>query len=224
MGYFPFFENIGDKSVAVIGGGRVAYRKVRILSDNGAVITVTAPSVCDEIYELAAQQGNIRINVKPFSEDDLNNAFAVISATSDNRVNSQIFELCREKNIPVNTVDDPEKCTFFFPALVHKRNISVGICSSGTAPAFSAYLRRKIDELIDEKMLFCADITAELRPLIKKKFSSEEQRKNAVYAVIDYIDREKDIPDRSQIYKLIEEMENEDKNRHEKKQAGSCAD
>ncbi|MGN0587791.1 MAG: bifunctional precorrin-2 dehydrogenase/sirohydrochlorin ferrochelatase [Oscillospiraceae bacterium] len=207
MGYFPFFEDIKDKKIAVIGGGKVACRKVRILAEHGAAITVTAPRVCEEIYGLAAQYGSIKINVKPFSEDDLEGASAVISATSDNKVNLHIYQLCREKNIPVNTVDDPEKCTFIFPALVHKGNISVGISSSGTAPAFSAYLRRKIEELIDDKMLFCAEITAEIRPLVKEKFSSEEQRRNAVYAVINYIDAAEKIPDKSEIYKLLEDME-----------------
>ncbi|MDD6992177.1 MAG: bifunctional precorrin-2 dehydrogenase/sirohydrochlorin ferrochelatase [Oscillospiraceae bacterium] len=207
MGYFPFFKDIKDKLIAVIGGGKVACRKVRILAAHGAMITVTAPDVCDEIYKLAAKCDNIKINVKPFSDDDLDDVFAVISATSDNGVNLHIYELCREKNIPVNTVDDPEKCTFIFPALVHKGNISVGISSSGTAPAFSAYLRRKIGELIDDKMLFCAEMTAEIRPLVKEKFSSEEQRRNAVYAVINYIDGAEKIPDRSEIYKLLEDIE-----------------
>lgn len=206
MGYFPFYMDIDNKHIAVIGGGKVAYRKVRILADNGAGITVTAPYVCDEIYELAAQHHNIRIKEKNFSEDDLADAYAVISATSDNRVNSEIFTLCREKKIPVNTVDDPEKCTFIFPAYVHKGNISVGVSTSGTAPAFSAYLRRKIDELIDEKMLFCAEITAELRPLIKERFPSEEQRKNAMYTIIDYIDKAEVIPDKAELYRLFEEI------------------
>ncbi|MBQ5331807.1 MAG: hypothetical protein J6K92_00900 [Oscillospiraceae bacterium] len=107
----------------------------------------------------------------------------------------------------MNTVDDPEKCTFIFPALVHKGNISVGISTSGTAPAFSAYLRRKIEELIDEKMLFCAEITADIRPLVKEKFFSEEQRRNAMYTVISYIDEAEKIPDRSEIYELLEEIE-----------------
>ncbi|MCI7767125.1 MAG: bifunctional precorrin-2 dehydrogenase/sirohydrochlorin ferrochelatase [Oscillospiraceae bacterium] len=207
MGYFPFFEDIRDKRIAVIGGGKVACRKVRILAEHGAVITVTAPDVCDEIYELAAQCDNIKINMKPFSEDVLNDASAVISATSDNQVNLHIYELCVKNKIPVNVVDDPEKCTFIFPALVHKGNISVGISSAGTAPAFSAYLRRKIEELIDDKMLFCAEMTAEIRPLVKEKFPSEEQRRNAVYAVIGYIDKAEKIPDRSEIYKLLEDMD-----------------
>ena len=199
---------------AVIGGGKVACRKVRILAEYGAVLTVTAPEVCDEIYELSEAYDSITINVKPFSEDDIEDVSAVISATSDNEVNRRIYELCTKKNIPVNTVDDPEKCTFIFPALVRKGNISAGVCSSGTAPAFSAYLRRRIEELIDEKMLFCADITAEIRPLVKERFLTEKRRRDVMYAVIDYIDKAEAIPDRSEIYRLLEELEHEDKNRN----------
>ena len=207
MGYFPFFEDIRDKRIAVIGGGKVACRKVRILAEHGAVITVTAPDVCDEIYELAAQCDRIKINMKPFSDDDLTDSYAVISAASDKTVNLHIYELCVKNNIPVNTVDDPEKCTFIFPALIHKENISVGISSSGTAPAFSAYLRRKIGKLIDDKMLFCAEMTAEIRPFVKEKFPTEEQRRNVMYAVISYIDEAKGIPDRSEIYKFLADID-----------------
>ncbi|MGN0696659.1 MAG: bifunctional precorrin-2 dehydrogenase/sirohydrochlorin ferrochelatase [Oscillospiraceae bacterium] len=214
MGYFPFFADINNMRTAVIGGGKVAFRKVRILAEYGADITVTAPEVCDEIYELSERCGGITINVKPFSEMDIEGVSAVISATSDNEVNRHIYELCVKKNIPVNTVDDPEKCTFIFPALISKDNISVGISSSGTAPAFSAYLRRRIEELIDDKMLFCADITAEIRPLVKERFSSEKRRREVMYAVIDYIDKAEMIPDTSEIYKLLEDLEHEDKNRN----------
>lgn len=214
MGYFPFFEDINNKKIAVIGGGKVAYRKVRILSEYGAVITVTAPVICDEIYVLAEEWGNIVIREKAFSDEDIYGACAVIAATSDNAVNQRIYELCTEKNIPVNTVDDPEKCTFIFPALVNKGNISVGICSSGTAPAFSAYLRRRIEELLDDKMLFCAEMTARIRPIVKEKFFTEEQRRKVMYAVIEYIDSSEKIPEKSEIYRLIEDMEHEDKNRN----------
>lgn len=214
MGYFPFFEDINNKKTAVIGGGKVAYRKIRILSEYGAVITVTAPEICDEIYALAESCGNIVIREKAFSDEDTEGACAVIAATSDNAVNQRIYELCTEKNIPVNTVDDPEKCTFIFPALVNKGNISVGICSSGTAPAFSAYLRRRIEELLDDKMLFCAEMTARIRPIVKERFSSEEQRRKVMYAVIEYIDSSEKIPEKSEIYGLIEDMEHEDKNRN----------
>lgn len=213
MGYFPFFADINNKRIAVIGGGRVACRKVRILAEYGAMLTVTAPEVCDEIYELSDEYGTITINVKPFSEDDIKDVSAVISATSDREVNQHIYELCVKNKIPVNTVDDPDKCTFIFPALISKGNISIGISSSGTAPAFSAYLRRRIEELMDEKMLFCAEMTAELRPLVKERFSSEKRRKDVMYAVINYIDKAETIPDRSEIYRLLEDLEYEDKNR-----------
>ncbi|MCI9255158.1 MAG: NAD(P)-dependent oxidoreductase, partial [Lachnospiraceae bacterium] len=43
MGHFPFFMEIGGKKGMVVGGGRVAARKVEKLLPFGPVLTVIAP-------------------------------------------------------------------------------------------------------------------------------------------------------------------------------------
>lgn len=115
MAYFPFYIDIENKNILVVGGGTVALRKIEKLSHFKPSITVVSPKICREILKF-----NVKAVEREFDDNDLNGAFCVISATDNEQVNSHIFELCKEKNILVNTVDDKEKCGFIFPALVQK--------------------------------------------------------------------------------------------------------
>jgi len=122
MAYFPFYIDIKDKKILVVGGGKVALRKVEKLLQFEPKITVVAPFICDEIRKLG-----VSIIERKFIDSDIDNIFCAISATDDEVVNGHIFKLCSEKNILVNTVDDKDKCGFIFPALVNKNGITAGI-------------------------------------------------------------------------------------------------
>ena len=126
MAYFPFYIDIKDKKILVVGGGKVALRKVEKLLQFEPKITVVAPFICDEIRKLG-----VSIIERKFIDSDIDDIFCAISATDDEVVNGHIFKLCSEKNILVNTVDDKDKCGFIFPALVNKNGITAGITSSG---------------------------------------------------------------------------------------------
>ena len=109
MAYFPFYIDIENKKILVVGGGTVALRKIEKLMPFSPDITVVAPKICDEIKAL-----NVKIIDRKFCDSDLDGAFCVVSATDDESLNGRIFQLCNEKNILVNTVDDKEKCGFIF--------------------------------------------------------------------------------------------------------------
>jgi siroheme synthase-like protein len=173
MAFFPFFADISKAHCLVVGGGRVAARKVEKLVPFGVNITVVAPTVSDEI----SQYESVTVISREFSKEYLQSADFVISATDDEKISEEIFKLCAEKNIPVNTVDDPEKCTFFFPALVSREDVTIGISTSGKSPLFARFLREQAENLLTEKNLAALDILSQLRPIIKKKVSGEHNRK-----------------------------------------------
>ena len=52
MSYFPMFIDLGGRKCLVIGGGKVASRKIRVLKDFGADVFVVAPDIIDEIKEI----------------------------------------------------------------------------------------------------------------------------------------------------------------------------
>jgi len=201
MAYFPFFIDIEGRNILIVGGGNVALRKAEKLLPFGAEITVIAPEICTELEALS-----VTLLRRRFTDNDLYGAFAVIAATNDRVLNSHIYELSTQLGILVNTVDDPEHCGFYFPAIAHKSNVTIGISTDGTAPAFAGYIREKAEELLDEKTLAAGEILARYRPLIKRKFPTEVQRKNAADALLERCVSEDELPSDSEITELLESL------------------
>jgi len=149
MPYFPMFVNLEDKKVVVVGGGKIALRKVEKLLEFNARIHLIAPKVCEEICKLA-NEGKLKIYKRPFSPRDLKDAFMVVSATNSSKVNERIARLAKKKNIPCNVVDNPSLCTFVFPAVITRGDISIGISTSGKAPSLSKTLKHIIENAIPQ--------------------------------------------------------------------------
>lgn len=203
MAYFPFYIDIKDKKILVVGGGKVALRKVEKLLQFEPKITVVAPFICDEIRKLG-----VSIIERKFIDSDIDNIFCAISATDDEGVNGYIFKLCSEKNILVNTVDDKDKCGFIFPALVNKNGITAGITSSGKSPVYAKYIRERLENLLDGDN---ADITETLfryRKRIKSEIRNEADRK-IVFERLLALCLSKDEINDNLVSKLIEEANNE---------------
>ncbi len=202
MGYFPFYIDIEDKSCVVIGGGTVALRKIEKLLPFKPVITVIAPEICDEINNIS----DIKICKRKFEDKDIDNAFMVISATDDNSLNAYIFELCRMKNIMINTVDDKDKCGFIFPALVKRDNITVGISTSGKSPLYAKFLRERIENSLNDDSDEAVAVLSKYRMLIKSMIPDENNRKTAFERILKICtDNKKNIGD-EEILRIIEDL------------------
>ena len=180
MSYFPFFIDIKNKNCVVVGGGTVALRKIEKLIQFEPDITVIAPEISDYILCIEG----IRIIKRTFLDSDLDGAFFVITATNDEMLNEHIFRMCSEKNILVNTVDDKEKCSFIFPAIVKRENVTVAVSTSGKSPIYARYLRKQIENLLDDRTDEIIEILASVRSKIKREISTQENRKLAFERIL----------------------------------------
>ena len=176
MSYFPFFMDIGQKCCLVVGGGTVAFRKIEKLLPFGVEITVVSPSFCAEIE----QTEGIRRICRRFCAEDVEGMFFVIGATDCESVNAEIAAVCRAKNIPVNIVDDAEKCTFFFPALVKKGAFVAGFSTGGASPLAARYIREQVEDAIPTGFAAVIDLMAEVRGLVKQKFADSRKREQVL--------------------------------------------
>lgn len=181
MGYFPFFVDVENQNCLVVGGGVVALRKIEKLLPFNPNITVVSPKVHKEILSIE----NINIIKRKFDFNDLKEKSFVITATDDKTLNKEIYNSCEENNIPVNTVDDKDNCSFIFPALARNNGVTVAISTSGKSPLYAKYLRKKIENLIQDSESI-VDNLSKYREKIKNEISLEENRKVAFEKLLEY--------------------------------------
>lgn len=129
MAYFPMFVDMTERECLIVGGGNVAYRKVIVMLDFGAKVTVVAEDICDELRKLtiddiaredktgsytANKENNqtdsdaadrITFIKRRFERKDCDGMEMVIAATDDNALNHEIAEYCKANGIMVNAVD-----------------------------------------------------------------------------------------------------------------------
>ena len=203
MGYFPFYIDIKDKKCVIVGGGRVALRKIEKLIPFEPDITVIAPEINSEI-----ERFGVKLFRRKIQDSDFDGAFFAVSATDDEEVNCHVFELCSHRGILINTVDDMEKCGFIFPALVKRDNITISVSTSGKSPAYAAYLRGRIEDITGEDDEKIVETLWRFRPIIKKKISDPGKRKLIFERLADICVKNGGIPEDGFILDFIEEMNN----------------
>ena len=176
MGYFPFFLDLEGREGLVVGGGAVAARKVRKLLPCGPRLTVAAPEILPEIEALPG----LTLIRRAFEPSMLEGKFFVIAATDSREANREIAGLCRERGILVNAVDDKEACTFLFPALVRRGELTVGVSTAGASPSAAVWVKERVDGLLPEDFGALLDYLVSLRPAVRERIS--EERRSGAFA------------------------------------------
>ncbi len=141
MAYFPMFVNIENKKVYVIGGGKVAKRKVKVLKDFGADVTIVAKETRFKF--------DCNVIIDEYRHDHIKDAFMVVAATDDREVNKNISEYCKNKGIYVNVADSKDESTFIFGAVMIDDDNVIGVSTSGKDPSLAKEIRDNIGRAYD---------------------------------------------------------------------------
>ncbi|HOW57582.1 MAG TPA: bifunctional precorrin-2 dehydrogenase/sirohydrochlorin ferrochelatase [Smithellaceae bacterium] len=166
MKYYPVFWNIQNKKCVVVGGGEVAARKVRRLLACGARVLVVSPQLTPELAALIADNSLEHVALEYHSRY-LTGAVLVIGATDDENINDAVSRDARAGCIPVNIVDDPQKCDFILPSLVERGDLTIAIGTGGQSPALSRHLREELEGIYGEEYEVLLRILGKLRPRMK---------------------------------------------------------
>lgn len=186
MAYFPMFVDLTDANCLIVGGGDVALRKVNVLLDFGAKVHLVAKEISMEIAALSQETDHLLLEQREFTPLDLQGRALVVAATSDEELNASISMMCKEGNIPVNIVDDKEKCSFIFPSYIKEQNLVGAFSSGGNSPALTQYLRNKEKEVLTPRLGELNEMLGRWRQPIVELFPLEESRKSAFEQLIDY--------------------------------------
>jgi len=168
----------------VVGGGKVALRKVKGLAEAGATVTVISPEVIPELQAMAAAN-HIELLTRAYQTGDLRNAYLVIAATDNPAVNQAIWEEANQHRCLVNVVDDPHHSNFILPAVVRRGDFTIAISTGGSSPALAKKLKEQFDHSIEPEYADFVAILAELRPDLIHHYAAVDDRLQAALDLID---------------------------------------
>lgn len=181
MNYYPVYLDLRARLCIVIGGGRVAERKVRGLLACGALVRVVSPELGVGLRELLDQEKHLSWIKRQYREGDLDGAFLVIAATDDSEVQQLIYAEAEDRRIPVNVADVPALCSFILPATVRRGGLALAISTGGKCPALAKQLRLDLEKRFGPEYKILVDILGALRPEVLACGQGEEDRE-AVFA------------------------------------------
>lgn len=144
--FFPIFLNVEGRRCVVVGAGKIAAGKIKGLLRYGAKVVVVAPPGAERTVKRLARSGKVKWHPRVFSPQDVKGAFLVIAATNSSEVNGDVFDACRARRILCNSVDDPEHCDFFYPAVVRRGPLQIAISTNGYSPALASRLRKDLEK------------------------------------------------------------------------------
>lgn len=147
--FFPMFVDLSDKKIVVVGGGTIAARRIKTLLMFTRNIAVVAPQVAPEVMEMG-KAGQIELNVRPVKRSDFSQAYMVIAATNDRKLNDDIYRVCKEEGIYVNVASDRDKCDFYFPGIFMQDEVVVGITASGLNHKKAKRVREEIQRVLEQ--------------------------------------------------------------------------
>ena len=189
MAYFPMFVDMTERECLIVGGGNVAYRKVMVMLDFGAKVTVVAEDICDELRKLtiddtANKENRITFIKRRFERKDCDGMEMVIAATDDNALNHEIAEYCKAKGIMVNAVDQKADCSFIFPSYIKEKNLVAAFSSAGNSPVLTQYLKGKEQEILTPFLGELNEYMGQIREKVIAEYDTEAERKRVFKEIL----------------------------------------
>ncbi len=177
MQHLPLFADLTNRAVLVVGGGTVAERRVTLLLDAKAAVTVLAPELSPQLAELTAD-GAITHAARAYAADSLDPFWLVVAATDDKAVNAAVAAAARAAKRFCNVVDDPALCTFIMPAIVDRSPVTIAIGSSGLSPVLARWIKGVIETLLPARLGALAELAGRWRTRVRERVADTTERRH----------------------------------------------
>ena len=140
--YYPVYLDLTGRRAVVVGGGKVAERKILSLLSAGAKVVVISPELTSRLEE-ERQKETLTHIARVYRRGDIKDAFLVVAATDSPEVNKQV---AAHAPALVNVVDVPSQCNFIAPSVVKRGPLQLAISTGGVSPAFARTVRMELED------------------------------------------------------------------------------
>jgi precorrin-6A/cobalt-precorrin-6A reductase len=148
--YFPMYVNLRGKRVLIVGGGKIAARRIETLLKFDCDITVVSPEADAAVLEHCNSK-RLTLRARRYNARDLESADMVLAATNDREVNRRVGLEANALGIPVSVADAREECAFYFPAIVEHDGMVIGLSSQGQSHHGVSALAKKLRWILNHE-------------------------------------------------------------------------
>jgi len=184
MNYLPIFYEIKNKACTVIGAGGIAARKADLLTMAGANVTVISPELGAEMTRFH-EADKISWIDRSFEKGDLDDAYLVIAATSDKKVNEQVAAQAEQLKIPCNVVDNPDLCSFIMPSIINRDPVQIAVSTGGASPVLARLIRTNLESCTPSAYGKLASLVDKYRNDVKQTFPKVEERRKFWESILE---------------------------------------
>lgn len=146
--FYPIMLRLDGKKVVVVGGGKVAERKVRGLLEAEADLTVISPEMTASLQTLA-DEGKIVWLPRSFSKEDIQEAFMIFAATNNRHLNQLVKDSAAPHQL-VTVADDPDHSNFHVPSRLQRGRLSIAVSTGGASPTLARKIREQLEHQFDK--------------------------------------------------------------------------
>ena len=173
---YPVNLVLSGRRVLVVGGGRVAVRKIRGLLAAGARVDVVTSAVGVELLELlgSGAESALRVEERSYEPGDVAGYWFVVEATGDPAVAARIAADGEAAHVWVNAADQPTHCSVTLPAVVRRGDLTVAFSTGGASPAVAAWLRRQAEQQYGPEYAELIELLGQARDDWKRRGRSSE--------------------------------------------------
>ena len=183
MSTLALFANVVNRRCLVVGAGPVAARKIEALVRAGAPVQVVAPEAIESVRE-HAEAGRIEYQARDFREEDLEDVFLVVVASSDATLNDRIADEARKRGCLVNAAHKADAGDVLLPSVIHRDPIQVAICTDGASPVLGRLLRNHLESRIPGAFGRLAALVERFRAQARETFPERRLRRRFWEAVL----------------------------------------
>lgn len=189
MPFIPLMIDISQKQIVVVGGGKVAERRVSTLVHYATDIHIISPTISENLRHMVKQDG-VHWHAKSFEAKDIKRADLIIAATNSSEVNRQILA-SKPHHAFINMPSIAEEGDIVFPSILRRGKLTLSISTNGASPKLTAQILSEFKERFDDSYGDYVDFLYECRQKIKQTQLSMSQKEDFLKMVLTQPYREK---------------------------------
>ena len=183
MRYYPVFLNLKGKRVLLLGGGAVALRKVRTLIESGARVVAVSREFSNKFLRFAKQR---RVQIcRGSAVPKLRDFSLVVAATSDTKLNQEVYARSERAHLFVNVVDDPKRSSFIVPSTLKRGSLQIAVSTGGKSPLLAKWIRRKLEHQFGGEWRDLIQWLGEERKKVKRLITEQKLRRQYLQQLVE---------------------------------------